>query len=965
MRRGLAAVLGILLVAGSRLGAQVDPGADWRTLRTPHFRVTFTPALEPLARRTAASAESAWVRLAAELVPPRGTVDIVLGDNVDFTNGFATTFPTNRIVLYAQPPVDDASLRYYTDWTTLIVTHELTHVFHLDRVRGFWRLGQRVFGRVPYLFPNGYAPAWVIEGLAVYYESRLTGSGRLAGSAHRLVAEAAASEGLLPRLDELSLGSPRFPGGQRAYAYGSLLIDRLADEHGAERVRAFVERSSAAWNPFRLDHMARRSFGESFSDAWRAWVDSLGRIARTGHDPWRELTREGYYASHPRWRSDSALVYVANSGRESGAAFEIALDGGRRRLGRRNSLDANVPRADGAIVFAQLEFVSPHEIRSDLWVREAGGRTHRLTRGERVAAPDVRTGDGAIVAVQATGGGTRLVRVTPDGRTITRLTDGSADEQWTEPRWSPAGDRIAAIRWMRGARYALVVLDSMGRVLAEALTATHVIAAPAWSPRGERLYAVLEHPTPRLVEITLAGDGVSSTARAAESGAAGVFQPAPAPDASLLAAVVYRADGYHIGVAGVESVFRTARPVPRDTARANIPPTVLDAAPAQRYSPWRTLAPRYWLPVVETTAEGPTLWGVSSGGTDVVGRHAWAAQGALGRERGAGRATLAWSYRGLGQPYLDVFLEHFARPSRAVLVGDQEWPGRYALTEQVASAGATLVRPRMRTYGWMRLGAEAEHFREDLAPDSVRALVGFPRLTDRVAAVASGGWSNTQRPSLAISSEDGVSLTGSARQRWLVRGGSSRSMRLTGAASGYKSLDLPGFAHHVLAARLAGGWTDSPFSDFDAGGTTGSSVPLIGDYALGSERRMFFVRGFPGAAQSGTRAAVASLEYRAPLLLFARGWRLLPLFFDRSAVVGFVDAGSAWCAEGDALTCGPRVAPSWLAAAGGELHLDAAVLSYDVPYRLRAGIAAPIVDRARSDTRTDPLTWYLALGAAF
>lgn len=964
MRRGIAAAFGILF-AGSHLGAQVNPGGEWRTLHTPHFRVTFSPEMEPLARRTAASAESAWVQLAAELVPPRGTVDIVLGDNVDFSNGFATTFPTNRIVLYAQPPVDVASLRYYTDWTTLLVTHELTHVFHLDRARGFWRLGQSVVGRVPYLFPNGYAPAWVTEGLAVYYESRLTGSGRLAGSAHRLVAEAAAAEGLLPRLDELSLGSPRFPGGQRAYAYGSLLIDRLADANGADRVRAFIERSSAAWNPFRLDHIARHTFGESFSESWRTWVDSLGRIERAGHDPWRELTREGYYASYPRWRSDSAIVYVASSGREIGAAFEITLDGGRRRLGRRNSLDANVPRGDGAIVFAQLEFLSPHVIRSDLWARETGGRTRRLTRGARLASPDVRADDGTIVAVQATGGATRLVRVRADGSEVTPLTDGSADEQWTEPRWSPAGDRIVAVRWTRGARYSLVVLDTAGRVLGEPLTAPHVLAAPAWAPRGDRIYAILEHPTPRLVEVALAANGTQTTVRAAEPGAAGVFQPAIAPGGDRVAAAVYRADGYHIGVAELEALFQHSGVLRSDTGRAAMPRPALHATVARRYSPWRTLAPRYWLPVVETTGEGPTLWGASSGGTDVVGRHAWAAQGAMGRERGVAHATLAWSYRGLGQPYVDASLEHFARPSRAVTVGAERWPGRYALTEQIASAGATLVRPRMRTYGWMRLGAEAEHFREALAPDSVRARVGFPRLTDRVAAVLSGGWSNTQRPSLAISPEDGVSLAASARRRWLVRGGSSRSLRLTGSASGYKALDLPGFAHHVLALRVAGGWTDAPFADFDAGGTTGSSVPLIGNYALGGERRMFFIRGFPGAAQSGTRAAVASLEYRAPLLLVARGWRMLPLFFDRSALAGFVDAGSAWCAGGSALTCGPRVAPSWLAAAGAELHLDAAVLSVDVPYRLRAGIAAPIVDRGRSDVRADPLTGYLALGAAF
>src|SRR3712207_6907183 len=50
------------------------------TLRTAHFSVHFTPELEAIARRTAANAERAYAQLAAELVPPRGPIDIVVSD---------------------------------------------------------------------------------------------------------------------------------------------------------------------------------------------------------------------------------------------------------------------------------------------------------------------------------------------------------------------------------------------------------------------------------------------------------------------------------------------------------------------------------------------------------------------------------------------------------------------------------------------------------------------------------------------------------------------------------------------------------------------------------------------------------------------------------------------------------------------------------------------------------------------
>ena len=169
--------------------AQVDPSARWETLHTAHFLIHFNPPLEDQARRLAVNAERAYAALAREVVEPRGPIDIVLADNYDVTNGQATPFPTNRIIVWAYPPADAMSLRFYGDWNALVIQHELTHIFHLDRTRGWWRTAQVVFGRNPFLMPNLYTPAWLTEGLAVYYESRLTGFGRIAGTAHQVQAK--------------------------------------------------------------------------------------------------------------------------------------------------------------------------------------------------------------------------------------------------------------------------------------------------------------------------------------------------------------------------------------------------------------------------------------------------------------------------------------------------------------------------------------------------------------------------------------------------------------------------------------------------------------------------------------------------------------------------------------------------------------------------------------------------------
>src|SRR2546427_776784 len=171
------ALLALSLLAG-RAEAQVDPSGPWRTLHTEHFRIHFRPAYRAVAEQEAREAERAYRLLAAELRAPRGVIDLVLGDDVDVANGATTVFPSSRIYVMLPPPLGDPGLQRFDSWLRLVTVHELTHVFHLDRVRGVWGVLQRVFGRAPGLFPNAFQPSWVIEGLATYYESKFTNGGR-------------------------------------------------------------------------------------------------------------------------------------------------------------------------------------------------------------------------------------------------------------------------------------------------------------------------------------------------------------------------------------------------------------------------------------------------------------------------------------------------------------------------------------------------------------------------------------------------------------------------------------------------------------------------------------------------------------------------------------------------------------------------------------------------------------------
>ena len=103
-RLTLAALVISALGTAVSIEGQVDPSGDWQTWHTEHFRVHAKVKYESFAFKGAREAERAYRALATELRPPRGTIDLVLGDNVDFSNGHATVMPSNRIVIYLTPP---------------------------------------------------------------------------------------------------------------------------------------------------------------------------------------------------------------------------------------------------------------------------------------------------------------------------------------------------------------------------------------------------------------------------------------------------------------------------------------------------------------------------------------------------------------------------------------------------------------------------------------------------------------------------------------------------------------------------------------------------------------------------------------------------------------------------------------------------------------------------------------------
>jgi hypothetical protein len=100
------------------------------------------------------------------------------------------------------------------------------------------------------------------------------------------------------------------------------------------------------------------------------------------------------------------------------------------------------------------------------------------------------------------------------------------------------------------------------------------------------------------------------------------------------------------------------------------------------------------------------------------------------------------------------------------------------------------------------------------------------------------------------------------------------------------------------------------------------------------------------------------------LFIPARGFHLFPVFLGRTSFTVFGDAGEAWCPSAPLpAACSPGdVQRHLMESVGGELNFDA-TLQYDIQYRFRLGLAAPVANRQRYDAPV--VAPYFSLGLSF
>jgi hypothetical protein len=998
------------LLPASGLAQLPPPDEDWRTIETERARITFPARLEGLARRAAYRTEVSLQALESAYLPgPDGPIDIVVTDHTDFSNGYAQVTPSNRITIYARPPVNEPGLGFFDDWLELVLTHEIAHVVHLDRTTNpLSRLLRTTFGRVPGrwpYFPGHSTPDWLTEGLATWYESALTYAGRLHGTFFEMQLRTAALEGRLESVGQAAGRSPVWPAGNRPYAYGSLFFEYLLERYGEDRMASFSDAIAGQWIPYRLDAAGRDAFGVSISEAWSEWGDTLaGRYADldrrlsalgpiTEPEP---LTQGARWAVEPQQGPSGALAYVRADGRsDTRISLQPPTGGGEMAGLRVNGIASFDWLPDGRLVVGQLEYQGTHRVFSDLYLMATDGSSRRLTEGQRLAQPSAAPDGQWAVAVREGGGTGELVRLNLATGVIETLSEPDARVHWAFPSISPDGRHVAVTRWRPGGYHDVVVLDAgTGHLVADVTMDRAMDMAPEWSPDGRWLVWASDR-TGILNVLAASFDpttGQVDRPRLLTNVRTGVGFPSVSADGRTLFVSVYHADGWD--VARVPFDPEGAGEAPEAAPRFEPELPFVDGSsevPDRGYTPWATLRPRHWEPLVAppvrtpevTTSEGRVRSrqllgygvGAGTGGYDLLGRHAFDAFGRVFLD-GGGRfdAGVGYAFAGLANPTFSLSATQFWDHDGVRLArrdASAPYDTLFVLErERAASAAVTGVVPGWRRNLRMTLAGalvdqDAELLDNDLAPSTSYELSRPSALLGDVRATVL--FSTARSYAFQVGGSRGFDLYLSGRTRHELSlpdslsgvVGRDRSLDdLVGRFRGYLPFGGPGHAPHVLALRVAGGVArgpDAPGGHFEVGGTAGRPETVTGLALFGGSPIFFPVRGYARGARQGRMAWSVSSEYRFPLKLVHKGLGAWPFYLGRVVGALFAEAGDAWDPDTSVPFLGAARRP--MVSAGAELAAEIVAL-YDFSLLLRLGLAAPLVDGG------DPQV-YLRLGLPF
>jgi len=389
--------------------AGLSPYTQYRSFDTEHFHFAYPEGYFEFTEKAAQYFEQAHSILQPILKwNPRSRTQVVIADNEDSANGF--TMPALRVgmVLIATPPETWFSTSYTEDWIKLLVFHEYTHFLNLDPTTGWVDALRVIFGDG--VRPNSLLPRWMLEGLAVYMETRTTKLGRGRSPYYESILRAFVKEGLLDpessaslTLDRVNGDYPFFPGGEIPYLFGYHLLlqfsrDKVASDD-PESSMGDLSMRSASRVPYFIEGNLQNVMKRNWRDYWDSFArdtelrmeDQIKSVQQMGESSHEIIAKSDYAALAGAWSPDGQWL----------AYTETSLDDRTRlvllnpKTGEKRALDEKILGVGLAftpdskhLVFSALVREHSYSLFSDLFDYNLETQsTTQLTFGKRAKDP--------------------------------------------------------------------------------------------------------------------------------------------------------------------------------------------------------------------------------------------------------------------------------------------------------------------------------------------------------------------------------------------------------------------------------------------------------------------------------------------------------------------------------------------------------------------------------------------------
>jgi len=213
---------------------------------------------------------------------------ILASPSNQISNGYATPYPYLKTTFYPGGLILQDSFAIKS-WLDTLLIHEFVHLYQTSIKKTPSKINKAIFNNNPFpvfplfawTFPNSYLPTWILEGNAVYNESRFFNGGRLYSGEglalfNGLIKDNKVSANWLinHHLD--------FPFGREKYIVGGYFSWFLSKYLGSKKVnKLFDTHSSNFWNPFVVNRTFKLHYRK---DYYRLILDFIKDSKRKAQD---------------------------------------------------------------------------------------------------------------------------------------------------------------------------------------------------------------------------------------------------------------------------------------------------------------------------------------------------------------------------------------------------------------------------------------------------------------------------------------------------------------------------------------------------------------------------------------------------------------------------------------------------------------------------------------------------------